>query len=299
MKKNLKILMFFFTFIFASQTTLLFSDLVEHKSTKKACPLCNCGEVLCKNHKKLYGRITDETNILFSSENFYAVIDNYPVCDGHILIIPKEHKLSCSCIDESLQQEFQAIIETLSYVFGTKEYGLFEHGSNMVGLEQKPCGNSVYHAHMHFIPGIKIGEKEIINCCSAEKKEYAVTLEDGYEFQNFCVTKGVEDTILGFMKTLPTKSPYLFFYSNSESLAFCVPDDAIKGGVTSQFFRRIFAEYFQKDQKNLFWNWKNPEELQQSIKFRETIIKKTVDRFKDKEKIASIFKKKIKLLQKS
>jgi hypothetical protein len=36
-------------------------------------------------------------------------------------------------------------------------------------------------------------------------------------------------------------------------------DSVIQNGVTSQFFRRIFAEYFQKESEEVFWNWKNQQ----------------------------------------
>ena len=291
MNKNFKILLFFLIF---SSTAITTSDkLIE------SCPLCNCGKTLQKNHIKLYGEVTDETNILFDSENFYVSIDNYPVCEGHILIVPKEHKLSYSVLDEHLKYEFEAIIKTLSDIIGTKNYGLFEHGSNMVNAKQKACGNSVYHAHMHFIPHLKINQKDLIDLCTIGKKNEIITLKDGYKLKNYCTCRDHEQTILEHIKELPTKKPYLFcYYSNSENKSLCIPDEIIQENVCSQFFRRVFAELFQKDKENLFWNWKNPNDIQKSVTFRETIVKKTIEKFRDKGKIKSILKKRLNILKK-
>lgn len=60
--------------------------------------------------------------------------------------IPLEHKFSYALVELSKKYELEAIILTLSEITKEEQYGLFEHGSNMVGTEQKACGNSVYRA---------------------------------------------------------------------------------------------------------------------------------------------------------
>jgi len=96
--------------------------------------------------------------------------------------------------------------------------------------------------------------------------------------------------IIKVLKNLPTKKPYLFcYYSNKDKESLCIPDDVIQGNAPSQFFRRVFAEYFQKGSNKPFWNWKNPKNLQESENFRMDIIKKTVGKFKNKAKVKEIF----------
>lgn len=302
-KKNIKILIFISVFSFTALAIFFSGKLTKNResspqSAKKICPLCSCGKTLHKNHVKLYGEEIEDTNILFNSENFYVAIDNYPVCEDHILIVPKEHKFSYSVLDKHLKYEFEAIIRTLSDIVGTKEYGLFEHGSNMVGIEQKGCGNSIYHAHMHFIPQLRMNQKDIIDLCTVGEKDLVITLKSGYELENCCTNRNPQQTILGYIKELPTKKPYLFcYYSNAKKEALCVPDEIIQGGVPSQFFRRVFAEHFQKNTEKTFWNWKNQDDVQKSIQFRKTITRKTIDKFTDKKKVKATFEKNLNVVK--
>jgi diadenosine tetraphosphate (Ap4A) HIT family hydrolase len=266
----------------------------------QCCVLCNDGIALQKNHEKLYCQDSEITCCkLLETPNFYVAIDNYPVCKDHILIVPREHKFSYSVIDLSMSYEFEAIIMTLSTITDTKNYGLFEHGSNMVGTEQKACGNSIYHAHMHFIPNIDMQQNEIIDLCMGDGDEVsAITLKDGYCLESFCFSKKTTQPILEFLQELPTKEPYLFcYYSNSQRTALCVPDSVIQNGVTSQFFRRIFAEYFQKESEEVFWNWKNPAAITRSTTFRQSIIMDTIEKFSDKEYVNQLFERNLESLR--
>lgn len=277
---------------------VIISTILVISIDSQCCLLCGEGAALQKNHEKLYcqdGQVTQCK--LFETSNFYVAVDNYPVCKDHILIVPKEHKFSYSVVDASMRYELEAIIITLSDVTNTKNYGLFEHGSNMVGIEQKACGNSVYHAHMHFIPNLDMQQHEIIDLCSNGEKALTISLKDGYRLSDFCFSRGIAQPVLDFLQELPTKQPYLFcYYSNSQRTALCVPDTIIQNGVPSQFFRRVFAEYFQRDSKQPFWNWKDPEAASRSVAFRKSITIDAIEKFKDKEYIDQLFEKNLRSL---
>ena len=67
----------------------------------QCCLLCSNGDDLQENHKKLYCQKDEFSDCrLFETTNFYIVVDNYPVCQDHILIVPKEHKCSYSVVDQ-------------------------------------------------------------------------------------------------------------------------------------------------------------------------------------------------------
>jgi len=296
MNKNLKILSIFFILSFITLTkTLPEKETTTQNNftpTQQECPLCANGTNFYKTFSKLYGDEIKETNILLESKNFYVATDDYPVCEGHVLIIPREHKFSYSIIDKNLETELDAIIKTLSEVFETQQFGLFEHGSNMVDQKQKACGNSIYHAHMHFIPQLNITHETLINICSKGNVNETIQLKDNIKSNDYRFYKRPDQTILDFIKQLPTTTPYLFcFHSNTSKETFCIPDSAIQNNVPSQFFRRVFAEYFQKNSTKPFWNWKIPEESLRSDSFRKAIVKKIIERFKDKTKVQAIFNK--------
>ncbi len=89
---------------------------------------------------------------LFSSENFWIVCDFHPLVQGHILIIPKKHISCFGALPEKIFPEFENIYMKVKN-FINHNYGsvaVFEHGI---------AGQTVFHAHMHFLPfNGKIGD---------------------------------------------------------------------------------------------------------------------------------------------
>jgi histidine triad (HIT) family protein len=83
--------------------------------------------------------------IIFETENFFVNIGLGLAAPGHVMLIPKKHFACCADISEDLRPEFEnlrsLIFEKIKDAFGTPflvEYGIF--------------GQSVFHAHLHFIP---------------------------------------------------------------------------------------------------------------------------------------------------
>lgn len=82
---------------------------------------------------------------LFSGKNFWVVCDFHPLVHGHILIIPKEHISCFGSLSEKKFSEFENLYEKVKN-FINDNYGpvaVFEHGI---------VGQTVFHAHMHFLP---------------------------------------------------------------------------------------------------------------------------------------------------
>ncbi len=101
------------------------------QKNKKGCPHCEGGFGL--------------KYTLYSDEYFWIVCDAHPLIEGHILIIPKEH---ISCMGALSEIQFTRLKELYKKVltFLSKNYGkvvIFEHGIT---------GQTVFHAHMHFLP---------------------------------------------------------------------------------------------------------------------------------------------------
>ncbi|HHT79992.1 MAG TPA: HIT family protein [Spirochaetales bacterium] len=97
--------------------------------------------IFCKIDKK---RIVDENSLSF------AIIDTFPVSEGHTLIIPKRHesdyflltekeKRACS---ELLQRARLRILATDPLVKG------FNVGINIGEV----AGQTIFHCHIHLIP---------------------------------------------------------------------------------------------------------------------------------------------------
>ncbi len=82
---------------------------------------------------------------LFNNDLFWIVCDCHPLIRGHILIIPKEH---LSCMGKLSESAFSIYKELYDKVkeFVNRYYGpvaVFEHGI---------VGQTVFHAHTHFLP---------------------------------------------------------------------------------------------------------------------------------------------------
>ena len=252
--------------------------------------MCENGKGLKETYNILYKKTYN--NCLLETENFYVVPDNYPVADYHILIIPKEHYMSYSTLEDNKSFELDAIVKTISTITKSSNFILFEHGSNNVKNIQKPCGNSLYHAHLHFIPDVQLNKDKIIEICTSKKEGQELELIEKESFQDCIYYKKKEQLILDFLKKdLPTREPYLFCcYSSLTGGTLCVQDSKIKGNsAPSQFFRRIFAEICNPDIEKPFFNWKKEEDVKFSHEIRERRIEQIKEKFIDKEKISSTF----------
>lgn len=90
------------------------------------------------------GRIIDENALA------YAIKDNFPVSEGHTLIIPKRHESDYflltaeekACCDELLARARRRILDSGSSVEG------FNVGINI----GEAAGQSIFHCHIHLIP---------------------------------------------------------------------------------------------------------------------------------------------------
>lgn len=101
------------------------------KKFEKKCRHCPGGEQL--------------KDPLFENEYFWVVCDFHPLAQGHILIIPKNHISCFGALEEKAFLNFVDIYEKTKK-FINENYGqavIFEHGI---------VGQTVFHAHMHFLP---------------------------------------------------------------------------------------------------------------------------------------------------
>ena len=75
--------------------------------------------------------------------------DNYPVADGHVLIIPKRHVLSFLQLNESEVLGFYKILKMAQNILLLK-YSL---DGFTIGINQgKAAGQTIEHLHIHLIP---------------------------------------------------------------------------------------------------------------------------------------------------
>lgn len=101
-----------------------------HRADTSACPFCRRGELEI---------------VLAATDHFYVVVDNAPLTEGHLLIVPHEH-LTCygavpSAYDDELLALKARVADFLEQTY--RSVCFFEHGV---------FRQTVYHAHLHAIP---------------------------------------------------------------------------------------------------------------------------------------------------
>ena len=102
----------------------------------------NC--VFCKLKKAI-----DKDRIIYEDSDWLAVLDNYPVSEGHTLLIPKRH---CETFFDLSDVENQYFIATLNVVKGILD-GRYNPDGYNIGMNcGEAAGQTVMHCHIHIIP---------------------------------------------------------------------------------------------------------------------------------------------------
>jgi len=113
-------------------------------------------DIFCQIKEKLKNQIIDE------SKNFYLLHDGFPLMEGHLLLIPKKHFDCYLGLDKNLIEEFN-LLKKKVIDFLTNYYQkpvIFEHGV---------VGQTVFHAHLHFLPTDILIKKQIEKVAKATK----------------------------------------------------------------------------------------------------------------------------------
>lgn len=150
-------------------------------------------DIFCRIKEKLSDQIIDQTT------NFFLIHDGFPLLEAHLLLIPKKHFDCYLNLSKNLLPEFkrfkQNIKSFLKEIY--QEPVIFEHGI---------AGQTVFHAHLHFLPTNKL----VIELL----KKYAV-------------------------KTDKKRTPYLYFEYQNESFYFKPKKEIVPGLIHSVLYPMV------------------------------------------------------------
>jgi diadenosine tetraphosphate (Ap4A) HIT family hydrolase len=91
----------------------------------------------------------DAARVVLEMPNCVALLDNYPVAEGHTLVVPKLTVGSLYDLPEAVQAE---IWDTVSRVRAIQVERFHPDGFN-IGVNDGPAaGQTISHAHVHVIP---------------------------------------------------------------------------------------------------------------------------------------------------
>jgi len=152
------------------------------KQNKQACLHCPGGYAL--------------KNYLFVDDDFWIVCDVHPLIEGHIEVIPKKHISCMGALDDAAfdryKELYKKVTDFLAKTYG--DFGVFEHGIT---------GQTVFHAHVHFLPFNKtvddvVPEKELIKTISnLDELRHALKKDGKYLFFSIGDNKFLVDTKIG------------------------------------------------------------------------------------------------------
>jgi len=101
--------------------------------TASACPFCD----------------VDASRIQLENEVGIAILDAFPVSEGHLLVVPKKHVASLYDLPTNEQAAlWQLVSEVRKHIFQTFHPDGFNIGIN----DGQAAGQTVMHAHIHVIP---------------------------------------------------------------------------------------------------------------------------------------------------
>ena len=91
----------------------------------------------------------DRDKILFETTQWIAVYDGYPVSEGHVLLIPKEHCETFFDLSDQLLESLKHRLEDVKNILDSK----FHPSGYNIGVNcGKSAGQTVPHCHIHIIP---------------------------------------------------------------------------------------------------------------------------------------------------
>lgn len=90
-----------------------------------------------------------EDRIIYQNSLWVAVLDSYPVSEGHTLLIPKRH---CETYFDLNQVELGTLIGTIDCVKKILDSKYQPNGYNIGVNCGEAAGQTVMHCHIHIIP---------------------------------------------------------------------------------------------------------------------------------------------------
>ena len=104
------------------------------------CPFCNIEKTADKNR------------IVYQDDTWIAIYDNYPVSQGHVLLIPKRHVETFFNLN---MVEFSSIGVTIGIIKMILDKKFHPDGYNIGANCGEAAGQTVMHCHIHIIPRYK------------------------------------------------------------------------------------------------------------------------------------------------
>ena len=104
------------------------------------CPFCNIEKT------------ADKSRIVYQDDTWIAIYDNYPVSEGHVLLIPKRHVETFFNLN---MIELGSLGVTIGIIKMILDKKFHPDGYNIGTNCGEVAGQTVMHCHIHIIPRYK------------------------------------------------------------------------------------------------------------------------------------------------
>ena len=101
------------------------------------CPFCNIDKTI------------DKDRIVYQDDTWIAIYDNYPVSQGHVLLMPKRH---VKTFFELNILELESVGLTIGIIKMILDKKYHPTGYNIGANCGESAGQTVMHCHIHIIP---------------------------------------------------------------------------------------------------------------------------------------------------
>jgi diadenosine tetraphosphate (Ap4A) HIT family hydrolase len=91
-----------------------------------------------------------DASVVYEDDQLLAFCDLNPVNPGHLLIIPKIHRVGLADLDESDGSRMFVVAQRLAAA--VRSSGLRCEGVNLFLADGKAAGQEVFHVHLHIFP---------------------------------------------------------------------------------------------------------------------------------------------------
>ena len=93
--------------------------------------------------------LNEKDKIIYQNESFYAIYDNFPVNNGHCLLISKRHVESYFSLTEEEVKDLNKALISMKNLLDK----LYNPDGYNIGINDKlAAGQTIMHLHVHLIP---------------------------------------------------------------------------------------------------------------------------------------------------
>lgn len=221
--------------------------------------------------QELFPELSCQQQVLLENKAFLLIPDDSPIIQDHLLLISKQHVLSCASLAPEDYLEFldlkKRACDFLRWASPSSSVLFFEHGSGRIKDNVVRCGTSlgIDHAHTHALP-IPPEIAEDTACLQS-------LIDQAQNILQIPSSKVSPDDLLRYKD-----QPYILLEANGEINLF-TPQAENARYIPSQFVRRLLGSYLGLPDSD--WDLRHLHSVHRDLE--KSRITQTIQRFKNYE----------------